>query len=192
MILATCILSATLSAQSPLPVAAPAAPPDPERARQVEGQAALPYSIVEIRRALNEGPSVDAVRLAETPIFRVNVESRRAQIDTFLDDLNRLPWQPIPGTSPTHSELLAMTTPVMAQPYGAFGSASEVAQVIATSYAFALATQGVVKLVSGLHNSLERAKVNKLRRAVDDELAELERNNKAAANDAPPAPAIKK
>jgi hypothetical protein len=192
MILATCIIAATLSAQAPRPAASPAPPPGPERAPQVDAQAALPYSIVEIRRALNDGPAVDAVRLAETPIYRVNVESRRTQIDTFLDDLNRLPWEPIPGTSPTHSELIAMTTPVQAQPYGAFGSASEFAQVIATSYAFALATQGVVKLVSGLHNSLERAKVNKLRRAVDEELAELERNNKAAANDPPPAPPIRK
>ncbi len=73
-----------------------------------------------------------------------------------------------------------MMGPAQVQPYGAF-SGAEMVQVLATSYAFAAAVHGVTKLVSKIQDSRARARLNAVHAEVDAELAELERNNKAAA-----------
>jgi hypothetical protein len=84
-----------------------------------------------------------------------------------------------PMGSGWHQEFLDMTAPPYgSSPYDAMSNVQRV-QGVASSMAFALAIDGIVRLVDHLRTSYHDRKVTKVRREIDAETAEVERIYKA-------------
>jgi hypothetical protein len=156
-------------------------PSEPQSASSDNSQ---PYSLSGVRRAsmVDARPSVDA-----TPIdrrgsgYRLAVDSR----SVASNPCPRLvtPCQPswtVPAFPSWNQEFVAMTGPAPGMGLNAMATNKDRVMAAATNIGFALAFQGVVKLVQKVARNAGQKKVTKIRREIEAELEELERNHHAA------------
>jgi hypothetical protein len=175
----------------------PPAPPDQKP----------PFTLEGVRRAASvagspaeqpvEGEDLDATRPPK-PVTR-SAAQQQFDIQTWMPgptikvprDDRFVTTSLAPMGSAWHQEFLGMTVPAYyGSPFDAMGNA-ERAQAVATSAAFAvasnLAIDGVGQLVKHLRKAYREAKVNKIRREIDEETAIVERlykQKKAAESEA--------
>lgn len=145
-------------------------------------QAPLAVSLGRVRRGLQRSqPLRTAIARTPVPTFRVTVEQRLPPIERWLGDPRDLAGGP-PVGSPTHAELLRLTTPPLAQPYAAF-TGGELLSVATTSLLSALA----VKASAGAVGEWLRSRDE--RKAREQVIADLEELNRLrVALGLPPVP----
>ena len=164
--------------------------PEPQAARSDDS---LPYTLSGVRRTsnVNARPSAESATIVQIrPGQRLAVESQ------FLPctgcDLMVTSGPSWASTAPPtwHDQFLAMTYPDQATPFNSMAGNRDRAMAVATSVGFALAFQGITKLVQKIAGNVRQNKVDKVRSEIDAELAVLEQLNRAARK-ADPGPVRK-
>lgn len=180
LVLALAVPARPAAAQAPAPAAAEA---DGRARLQVEAdKAPLDVSLDHIRRGLERPQSLrTAIERTPAPTFRIAVEERLPPIERWLGDPRDLAGGP-PVGSPTHAEIVRLTTPPLAQPYGAF-TGGELLTVAITSLLTALAMKSAAGTVGEWLQGRDE------RKAREQVIADLEELNRVrAALGLPPVP----
>jgi hypothetical protein len=150
-----------------------------------------PYSLAGVRRAATAGekPAQDAAADEPQPARPLTRSAARQQVDittwspeptVSLPQIDRLVTASLAPAGPAwHQEFLGMTQrDYGASPFDMMGNAERV-QALSTSTAFAVAIEGVSRLVQHLRTSYREGKVTRVRREIDEETALVEQSYKA-------------
>jgi hypothetical protein len=152
-----------------------------------------PYSVAGVRRAAGGGtyPSIDSTSTEPRGSgLRLAVESQTVDTDPCARVITscRPTWTLL--AAPTwHDEFMTMTGPSLGSPLNSMAGNKDRLMAVASSAGFALAFQGVARLVQKIAVGARQNRVNKVRREIEAELAELEQLNQAARRG---DPAVKK
>jgi hypothetical protein len=150
-----------------------------------------PYSLAGVRRAAAdaETPGPDAAADEPQPARPLTRSAARQKIDVATwspEPTLRLPQSDrlvttslAPAGTAWHQDFLAMTQrDYGASPFDMMGNA-ERAQAVATSAAFAVAIEGVSRLVQHFRTSYREGKVARVRREIDEETVLVEQRYQA-------------
>jgi hypothetical protein len=133
----------------------------------------VPVSIDRIQRALAQE---SALKLTDGTRFRVEIFGRRPTLAELLGpDFLKGPTLP-PAAGMTHQEFLAMVTPPLAQPYGAF-TGTDLLQVAITTM---LQQWAVQKALDKLRAATTEREREQARREVDEAMDKLRKAREAA------------
>jgi hypothetical protein len=149
---------------APPPAAAQAADPNPA--------ADFPVSLSRIRKELATKPTLklDIPVRDDIPRFYVDVNAT-PDIQTFLEGVDLL-HGPVPGSAPTHADMMALVTPKELYSSAGFDALS-----LLTAGAFNSAVYLAARAFKALANAKNERERETIRAEIKRELAELERLN---------------
>jgi hypothetical protein len=155
-----------------------------------------PYSISGVRRAAaaRAHPSVDvdstALDLPRRSTRGLTLESRTVDVSPCAQLVNSCQptWAEL-GAPTWHSQFLGMTGPTMGSPFNSMAGNKDRLTAVASSVAFALAFQGVFRLVQRISGNAHQKKANGIRRDIEAEVHALEQLNRPSSQ---ADPAVKK
>jgi hypothetical protein len=169
------ILAAALISLATLPTSAERQP--------AQSDASRPYTLSGVRRASNVDaqPAADSVHVSQRgPGFRLAVETKTAACSTCDLVVTSGPSWATPTPPTWHDQFLGMSYPVQATPSNSMAGNRDRVTAVATSIGFALAFQGVARLVQKIAGNVHQERQRKTRSEIDAELAALERLNRAS------------
>lgn len=148
----------------------------------------LPYTLSGVRRA----SSIDARPSADSAPVALSLSGQRLAVESRSVPCSGCDLVVTSGPSwasmahPTwNDQFLAMTYPDEATPFNSTGGNKDRAMAVATSMGFALAVQGITRLVHRITGNVRQNKVNKVRSEIEAELAVLEQINQASRKSDP-------
>jgi hypothetical protein len=148
-----------------------------------------PYTLEGVRRAAAaaERPPDDSQDDSSEPARRLARPRSPQRIDVSawapeptiqLPHSDRLFTTSLAPAGPAwHQEFLAMTRPALYDPFGYMTNGERV-EAVASNLAFAVAVEGITRLVKAVVHDQRRRGVDRLRREIDEEMAVVEQRYK--------------
>jgi len=156
----------------------------PAEPQSAASDSSAPYSLEGVRQASagHNGPTIDPASVERRGSgYRLAVESPRVTTDPCARTITACQMTWATTALPTwNDQFLGMTGPPAGMGFNSMATNGDRIVGAATSVGFALAVQGVLKLVNRAVVNSRQSKVSKVRSEIEAELTELERLNKEA------------